>query len=189
MEIRPATLADCQDILAIYAHYTNHTAISFEYEPPTQEEFRARMERILKKYPYFVAVQDGEIVGYTYAGPFVGRAAYDWSAESTIYLAPHVKQQGIGKALYLTLEDALRKMGVLNLYACIGDPDVEDEYLTKNSVNFHAHMGYRMVGSFEKCGYKFGRWYNMVWMEKMLGEHTEPCPPVRPYPEVMGTQT
>ena len=183
MEIRLATLDDCQEILNIYAYYTSHTAISFEYDPPTPEEFRGRMDRILKKYPYFVAVEDNTIVGYTYAGPFVGRAAYDWSAEATIYLAPTVKKQGIGKALYLALEEALKKMGVLNLYACIGDPDVEDEYLTKNSVNFHTHMGYRMVGTFRNCGYKFGRWYNMVWMEKILGEYHENQPPVCPYPE------
>jgi len=184
MEIRLAALDDCQEILNIYAYYTTHTAISFEYDPPTPEEFRGRMERILKKYPYFVAVEDDAIVGYTYAGPFVGRAAYNWSAESTIYLAPNVKKCGIGKALYLALEEALKKMGVLNLYACIGDPDTEDEYLTKNSVDFHTHMGYRLVGTFQNCGYKFGRWYNMVWMEKILGDYQENQPPVRPYPEV-----
>ena len=62
--------------------------------------------------------------------------------------------------------------------ACIGVPEVEDEYLTRNSENYHAHIGYRLVGEFYKCGYKFGRWYNMVWMEKMIGEHKVPQPQV-----------
>ena len=60
---------------------------------------------------------------------------------------------------------------ICNLYACIGYPEKEDEYLTKNSVYFHEKLGYRMVGEFYKCGYKFNRWYNMVWMEKFIGEH------------------
>lgn len=73
--------------------------------------------------------------------------------------------------LYEALEKELKDRGILNLYACIGDPLTEDEYLTKNSERFHRHMGYRKVGEFHKCGYKFNRWYNMIWMEKMIGEH------------------
>ena len=71
----------------------------------------------------------------------------------------------------MALENALSLQNVINLNACIGYPDVEDEYLTKNSASFHEHLGYRMVGEFHKCGYKFGRWYNMVWMEKFITEH------------------
>ena len=76
-------------------------------------------------------------------------------------------------------------MGILNLYACIGYPEVEDEYLTKNSALFHQHMGYRKVGEFHRCGYKFGRWYHMVWMEKIIGEHSENQTAVRPYTSVL----
>ena len=93
---------------------------------------------------------------------------------------PHCMYSGIlrRKAIPLLrdlvqeLEIALKEMGIINLYACIGDPEIEDEYLTKNSENFHQHMGYTKVGEFHKCGYKFGRWYNMIWMEKMIGEHS-----------------
>ena len=73
---------------------------------------------------------------------------------------------------------------ILNLHACIGYPETEDEYLTKNSVEFHAHMGYRMVGKFHKCGYKFGRWYDMVWMEKMLGDHPASPLPIVLFPDI-----
>ena len=69
------------------------------------------------------------------------------------------------------MEQRLKEMGILNLYACIAYPEVEDEYLDKNSVLFHEHLGYVKVGEFHKCGYKFGRWYNMIWMEKIIGEH------------------
>ena len=169
--IRPATVEDAEAILNIYQYYVLHTAISFEWEVPTLEEFRGRIEKTLKKYPYFVAVQDGKILGYTYASPFIARAAYDWSAELTIYLAPKAKKRGIGRRLYETMEQALKDMGILNLYACIGDPITDDEYLNRNSEEFHAHMGFKKIGTFTKCGYKFNRWYNMIWMEKIIGNH------------------
>ena len=92
----------------------------------------------------------------------MGRAAYDWSAELTIYLAPKKRKQGIGKKLYKALEEALAESGIQNLYACIGYPEVPDEYLTKNSAEFHEHLGYTKAGQFHKCGYKFGRWYDMI---------------------------
>jgi len=176
--IRPAVPEDAENILAVYEYYVRYTAISFEYEVPTVEAFRARIENTLKKYPYFVAVLDGKIVGYAYAGPFVGRAAYGWSAEAAIYIDADRKKQGIGRKLYGALEGALKQMGILNLYACIGYPETEDEYLTRNSVDFHARMGYAKAGEFHYCGRKFGRWYHMVWMEKMLGSHKKEQEPV-----------
>ena len=91
---------------------------------------------------------------------------------------------GLGKKLYSVLESILKKQGFLNLNACIACPKIDDEYLTRNSINFHEHLGYRFVGEFEKCGYKFGRWYNMVWMEKHIGEHLTEQPPVIPFPEL-----
>ena len=171
VQIRPAEVSDAKDILAVYEYYVKHTAISFEYDVPTLEEFRERIKKTLSKYPYLVAVRDGKIVGYSYAGAFVGRAAYDWSAELTIYLSPEEKGHGTGRKLYEAIEEKLAGMGIKNLYACIGDPLEEDEYLTRNSEKFHAHMGFTKVGTFHECGHKFGRWYNMIWMEKIIGKH------------------
>lgn len=181
LEIRTARVDDAEEILTIYRYYVQNTAISFEWETPTVEEFRARIANTLKKYPYLVALREGRIVGYAYAHPFVGRAAYDWSAELTIYLAPEMKKQGLGRALYEELEKKLAQMGILNLYACIGVPEEEDEYLSFNSADFHAHMGFSKCGTFSKCGYKFGRWYDMVWMEKIIGVHGPEPGPIRPF--------
>lgn len=182
--IRPAAIEDAEALRNIYAYYVERTAISFEYETPSLEEFRGRVAATLRKYPYLCAVRDGQILGYAYAGPFVGRAAYDWSAETTVYLAREARGQGLGRRLYEALEEALRAIGVLNLYAHIAYPAEDDEYLTRNSAEFHRHLGYRLAGTFTGCGCKFGRWYSMVCMEKCLGEHRERPVPVTPYPEI-----
>lgn len=168
MIIRSATPDDASAILKIYAYYVEKTAISFEYDVPSEEEFRERITNTLKRYPYFVLEDDGVIKGYAYAGVFKDRAAYERSCEVTIYVNRNSKGKGYGRALYEALENALSKTDITNLYACIGDPVEEDEYLTKDSEQFHQHMGYTKVGEFHKCGYKFGRWYNMIWMEKII---------------------
>ena len=183
VEIRMAEPKDCAKILDIYRYYVENTAVSFEYEVPTETEFCFRIETTLKKYPYLVAVSDGTIRGYAYAGPFIRRAAYDWSAETTIYLEPGRKRQGIGRKLYGELEMRLQEKGILDLYACIGSPENEDAYLTNDSEKFHARMGFRKVGTFYRCGYKFGRWYHMIWMEKIIGEHRlNQGRPFQPFP-------
>ena len=184
LHIRPASLEDTAGLLAIYAPYVEDTAITFEWQVPSLEEFRERMTRIRENHPYLVAEQDGELVGYAYTGPFVGRAAYGWSAETTIYLRPDCRGQGWGRKLYQVLEEVSRVRGILNLYACIGDPEVEDQYLTRASQRFHERMGYHLAGRFNRCGYKFGRWYHMIWMEKQLGPHREVPPERIPFPDL-----
>ncbi len=169
--IRTATLSDAQALLNIYSPYVEHTAITFEYDVPSVEEFASRIKNTLQKYPYLVAEKNGRLLGYAYASPFHERPAYDWAVETSIYVDQNIKHQGIGRRLHDALEDALRSQGILNMNACIAYPPEEDEYLDKNSVEFHTHMGYRLVGEFYKCGYKFHRWYNMLWMEKLIGNH------------------
>ena len=177
--IRSATPADAPRLLEIYDHYVRNTAITFECETPSPEDFAGRISRTLRRYPYIVIEVDGVPQGYAYAGPFIGRAAYDWSCAVSIYVARDARKHGLGRRLYEALEEALGGMGMLNLYACIGYPEVPDEYLTANSAEFHAHMGYRQVGRFHKCGCKFGRWYDMIWMEKLIGNHVPNPAPVR----------
>lgn len=143
------------------------------------------MREIMKRYPYLVILKDGHIEGYAYAGVFVGRAAYDWSCEMTVYLDHNAQKCGMGRQIYEALENELRKMGVLNLYACIGYPEGNDKYLTTNSADFHTHLGSVKVGEFHKCGYKFGRWYNMIWMEKIIGKHSFDQKPIIHYPQIM----
>lgn len=178
MKIRTATVTDAKELLAIYAPYVKKTAITFEYEVPTLEEFKKRIENTLKNYPYLVAEAHGELLGYAYTSAFHERAAYDWAAEVSIYVREDKRGCGIGGRFYTVLEGISRAQHILNLNACIAYPETEDEYLTKDSVRFHEHLGYSMVGEFHKCGYKFGRWYDMVWMEKMIGAHTDQPEPV-----------
>ncbi|MDU5596332.1 MAG: GNAT family N-acetyltransferase [Lachnospiraceae bacterium] len=173
ISIRFAKPEDAKELLKIYAYYVTDTAISFETEVPSEEKFKLRIEEVLKSYPFIVACKDDEILGYAYLHSFVGRKAYELSAETTIYLNPDKKKMGIGKKLYSVLEDIAKAQNITNLYSCIGYVDKEDEYLNNNSVQFHEHIGFRMVGKFENCGHKFGRWYHMVWMEKIIGEHKE----------------
>lgn len=177
--IRHAVLQDAEQFLSIYEYYVKNTAISFEYEAPSLTEFQKRMEKILGQFPYLAAEQNGQVMGYAYAGPFHERAAYQWSAELTVYLSPNARRLGLGRKLYETMESCLREMGILNLYACIGYPEEEDEYLTYDSAEFHKHMGFEQIGRFHKCGYKFNRWYDMIWMEKWIGKHQEEQPKIR----------
>ncbi len=170
--IRKADTGDTQRLLGIYSYYVTNTAITFEYDVPSVSEFARRIQRISAKYPYITAESSGRIIGYAYAGVFKDRAAYDHSVEVTIYIDKSEKGKGVGRLLYSELEKRLREMGITNLYACIGIPsDKSDEFLDFNSMQFHEHMGYTLAGRFHKCGYKFGRWYDMVWLEKIIGEH------------------
>ena len=175
--IRMASESDAEEILAIYAPYVLHTAITFEYVVPTVEEFKKRIKKTVEKFPYLVAVKDGRILGYAYVSPFKERAAYDWAVETSIYIKEECREGGIGKKLYLALEGILKKQNIINLNACIAYPNPK-------SIGFHEHFGYKTVGHFTKCGYKFDTWYDMIWMEKMIDEHTIPPKPVIPVAEL-----
>ena len=178
--IRNASLADAPRILEIYAWYVEHTVITFEYDVPSLEEFEGRMRRTMQKYPYLVIERDGRVEGYAYAGPFVGRAAYDWACELTIYLDHDARKHGMGRALYEALTDRLQAMGILNLYACIGYPQAEDEYLTRNSARFHEHLGFALVGTFHNCGYKLAActtWSGWKRSSGSTAPTSRPCSP------------
>ena len=188
IEIRTAKKEDAERLLEIYDYYVRNTAISFEYEAPSLDEFTKRMEHTLNQYPYLVIVRDGKIEGYAYAGPFKSRAAYSWSCEISIYLDHNARKCGLGRLLSEALEEELIKMGFLNVYGCIAYPEKADEYLTTNSADYHEHIGFRTVGTFRQCAYKFGRWYNMIWMEKTIGQHIDKPNTIRkPLNEASGT--
>ncbi len=182
--LRIATEKDAPRLLEIYRPYVEKTAVSFEYQVPDLEEFQSRMRNVSRKYPYLVAESAGEIWGYAYTHSFISRAAYDHSAELTIYLKEDKQKMGIGKKLYRALEEISKAQNICNLYACIGYPEKEDEYLTRNSADFHEHMGYHIVGKFYNCGRKFHRWYHMVWAEKIIGVHEPDSSLVIPFPQL-----
>lgn len=184
IQIRVARESDAAALRDIYAPYVERTAVSFEYEAPDVATFLERIRRVQERYPYLVAESDGALLGYAYAGSFHTREAYSWSAEASIYLRMDCRRMGIGSALYRALEAALRAMGVRRLYASIAVPDEPDEHLTLDSVRFHTAMGYHTVGEFHHCGWKFGRWYSTVWMEKVLASDDSAPSPLKSFREL-----
>ena len=182
LHIRTAKVSDAEELLTIYRPYIENTAITFEYDVPSVEEFANRIKTTLEMYPYIVAELDRKIVGYAYAGVFKGRKAYDWSVETSIYVSLDNHGNGIGRLLYEKLEEILKNQGVTNVDACIAYAEHEDEHLHNDSVHFHEKLGYKTVGIFHKCAYKFDKWYDMIWMEKFIAEHKAKPNDIIPYP-------
>lgn len=262
LKFRVARPEDAEALRTIYAPYVEETAITFEYEVPGVEEFRARIAHTLTTYPYIVAVEeqsanadtahvDGvpasstpaagadaaggtcrtseHIIGYAYVGRLHARAAYDWSVETSIYVDRSARKHGLGRQLYERLEAILRAMNIISVNACIAYPGTmnatdqkrtdlqdrctesgemtaitpdrmhaeyregsadrgasigEDPYLNTNSPDFHAHLGYQLVGHFHACAYKFDRWYDMIWMEKWIAPHPAKPEAMIPFPKL-----
>ena len=184
VQLRVAAPEDAAALVDIYAPYVRETAITFEYDVPSVAEFAARIAHTLESFPYLVAENDGEIVGYAYAGAFHPRAAYQWCAEMSVYVKRDVRRMGVGRKLYDAMEAILKLQRLTNVEACIAVPSAPDAHLTMDSVRFHEKMGYRMVGAFHQCGYKFDTWYDMVWMEKHIGAHVRNQPPILRFDQV-----
>lgn len=161
MQIRPVNLNDAKELVEIYAYYVLNTSITFEYDVSSIEEFSERIQKITKKYPYLVATINSEIVGYAYATAYKERAAYDWSVETTVYVKQDEHGNGIGKALYIELEQALKNKHIVNMLACITYPNPK-------SIDFHTKFGFSTVGHFPKIGFKFNEWRDIVWMMKNI---------------------
>lgn len=175
--IQMASQEDACALRAIYAPYVEHTAVTFEYQIPTVEEFARRITATLTRYPYLLALRQKQIIGYAYASVFKERAAYDWAVETSVYIAEDARRTGAGAMLYKHLEDLLKKQNVINLNACIAFPN-------PGSIEFHEKLGYRSAAHFTKCGYKLGQWWDMVWMEKMLSLHPDVPQPFIPITEL-----
>ena len=167
MNIRLARPSDAATLLAIYAPYVENTAITFEYEVPTIEDFTNRIAKTLEKYPYLVAEEDGLILGYAYASTYYARAAYDWAAELSVYVSQDARGKRVGSRLYDELEDLLDQMGYMHFLACISLPN-------EASLALHQKRGYQQVAHFPKIGYKFERWHDIVWLQKSLDKQAGP---------------
>ena len=166
--IREAKTEDAARLVEIYSYYVLNTAVSFEYEVPSVEEFTGRMKNVMKKYPYLVAVKDDHIAGYVYAGPYRTRDAYSWTAANSIYVDKDYRRQGIGALMYAELEKRLKDLGIVNMLAGSAFCETEDEYLSHDSYEFHKRMGYEKVARMKGIGRKFDRWYDLLWMQKKL---------------------
>jgi phosphinothricin acetyltransferase len=175
--IRLGTENDAARIQAIYAPYVLHTAISFELEPPTVEEMRQRIEKILPHWPWLVCEDKGEVLGYAYAHRFHERAAYQWSVEVSVYIDERSHRWGIGRALYSSLFKLLVLQGFYNAYAGITLPN-------PGSVGLHESLGFQPVGVYRAAGHKFGAWHDVGWWQLTLRALTIPPEPLKDFTAV-----
>jgi len=165
MPIRSAEPRDIAAITRIYAHAVEHGTASFELEPPDEAEITRRYKTLREgRFPFIVAEIDGAVAGYAYAGPYRARPAYRFTVEDSIYIDPAMQRRGVGRALLERLLIEAEKEGFRQMIAVIGDSNQTP------SIALHEALGFRMVGTFEAVGYKFGRWLDSVMMQKALGK-------------------
>jgi phosphinothricin acetyltransferase len=173
MALRIGGPQDAPGIQAIYAPEVEHGTASFETEPPSVEEMARRIEAILPMYPWLVWEEDGRILGYAYASRHRDRAAYRWSVDTAIYVAPDAKGRGIAKALYTSLFDILTRQRFRAAYGGVATPNPASEAL-------HRACGFELVGIYREVGFKHGQWRDVGWWRKGLweaeGEPEEPVP-------------
>jgi len=168
--IRLAEEEDAAGVLAIYAPVVRETAISFELEPPSLEEMRERIRSLRARLPWLVCSDGRSLWGYAYADRFRTRAAYQWSAEVTVYVSPDRHRRGVARALYTSLLAALRLLGYRNAFAGIAQPNPP-------SVALHETLRFRPAGLLRAAGFKLGRWHDVSWWQLELSPLGRPDAP------------
>jgi L-amino acid N-acyltransferase YncA len=164
VSIRAASVADIPAITRIYAHSVETGTASFELEAPDEAEMARRMQALFDGgYPYIVAELGGAVAGYAYAASYRPRPAYRFSVEDSIYIDPMAQRRGVGRALLQRLIEECERRGYRQMIAVIGDSGQTP------SIELHRALGFRMVGTVENVGYKFGRWLDSVNMQRALG--------------------
>ena len=173
--VRNSTPADLAAVHAIYAHAVQHGTGTFEIEPPSPEELARRRDEVLARgLPWLVAEADGVVSGYAYAAPFRPRPAYRFTLEDSIYLAPDAQGRGIGRLLLAELLARGQASGARQMLAVIGDSG------NQASVALHRALGFRPAGKLNSVGWKFGRWLDVVLMQRALGPgELSPAPEAR----------
>jgi L-amino acid N-acyltransferase YncA len=177
--IRLATPQDAAQVHAVYAPYC-FTPISFELEPPSVEEMRGRLTKVLAHYPWLLYEMDGEVLGYAYAAQHRERAAYRWSVDTSVYVRQDRQRKGVGRALYAVLLDVLPLQGFINAYAGVTLPN-------PGSVGLHEAMGFKPVGVYQHVGFKCGAWYDVAWFQRPLQARSMEPQAVKPLDEVQQT--
>lgn len=169
--VRDARPSDAAACAAIYAPYVTGTAITFETEPPSEDEMAARIETASSSYAWLVLEDEGRVVGYAYGGRFHARPAYRWACEVSVYLETGRRRTGGGRALYEALLARLRERGFRIAIAGMTLPN-------EASVGLHEALGFEPVGAYRRIGYKLGGWHDVAWMQRrLLDEDGEPPEP------------
>jgi L-amino acid N-acyltransferase YncA len=171
VSIRPARPADIAAITRIYTQAVRHGTASFELEPPQEDEMARRQDALLAGgFPYLTAENDGEVLGYAYAGPYRARPAYRFTVEDSVYIAPQAQRRGLGRALLQALIVESEARDYRQMIAIIGDSAQHP------SIALHAALGFRLIGTFQAVGFKFGRWLDTVLMQRPLGPGAQTDP-------------
>lgn len=172
--IRPSRDEDLDAITRVYAHHVLHGTGTFETTPPTRDDMAGRRADVLGKgLPWLVIEADGQVMGYAYGNWFKPRPAYRYSVEDSIYMAPESAGKGLGKLLLTELLAQCERAGVRKVMAVIGDS------ANAGSIGVHKALGFEQVGVVQSCGWKFGRWLDIVLMQKSIGQG-DSTPPQEP---------
>jgi phosphinothricin acetyltransferase len=156
-----ATCADAEAFCAIYNHYVANTIVTFEEQPVTTPDMQSRMAAVLDKLPWLVLEHDGGIAGYAYAAPWKTRIGYRFTVETSVYLAPTQTGRGFGSALYESLIENLRAQ---NIHCVVGGVALPNSA----SVALHEKFGFTKVAHFRENGFKFGRWIDVAYWQRLL---------------------
>src|SRR5258708_27144092 len=167
--IRMASEGDAAAVAAIYGPFCESTAVSFEYVAPSPEEIANRVRTTTAQFPWLVLADDGLVAGYAYASRHRERAAYGWAVDVAVYVSPTHHRRGVGRALYATLFELLRRRGYVKAFAGITLPN-------DASTGLHEAMGFKVLGLYRGVGYKHGAWHAGVWYQMSLQ-------PERPHPD------
>jgi len=171
LSIRPVAKSDAPACLKLYSKYVVDSAVSFELEAPSLNEFERRIENISNRFPYLIAEKDGAFAGYAYASAYRDRLAYQWNVEVSIYVEENARMSGIASSLYQELFSELRRIHICKAYAVIAMPN-------DASVNFHTKMGFEKFATYTNVGFKLNQWHDVLWMEKTIQLPEVPTTPL-----------
>jgi L-amino acid N-acyltransferase YncA len=171
ISIRPVKISDADFCLSLYSKYVVGSAVSFELEAPSLEEFSNRIDTISKRFPYLVAEENGNVIGYAYASAYRDRAAYQWNVEVSIYVEDQNKKSGVATTLYTQLFNELERIHICKAFAVIALPN-------DASVGFHHKMGFEKFATYKNVGFKLNQWHDVLWMEKTIKSPEIPTTPL-----------
>jgi L-amino acid N-acyltransferase YncA len=180
--IRSIEIGDAEAVRNIYAPFVSENATSFETEPPDVLAMEQRIKTVQDQYPWLVYVSDGKVLGYAYASRHRERKAYQWCVEVSVYIHASARHCGIGRALYISLFEILRRQGYVNAYAAITLPNAP-------SIRLHESLGFQHIGVFTQCGFKLGRWHDVAWLQLRLLDAPSPNPDPRPARELIANDS